>query len=181
MAAAEVEVTRVTGLDTVLQTTIDLLRQAEARIHRDLAPVLNAAIAAQLPRISGGRYVEAAVDPADLAIKVKSASDGRWREAKRLSHGTREQIYLLLRLAMTEQLVRAGEVAPLLCDEVTVQSDQDRARAILDLLHDASRARQVLVFTHDERTLAWAEANLNHDEDRLIRLDPALVRPVPAV
>ena len=117
----------MTGLDTVLQTTLTLLREAERRIHRDLAPVLGAAIAAQLPAISGGRYVEAAVDPADLAVRVKSAGDGRWREARRLSQGTREQIYLLLRLAMTEQLVREGEVAPLLCDEVTVQSDQVRA------------------------------------------------------
>jgi ABC-type lipoprotein export system ATPase subunit len=177
VAAAEVEVARVTGLDAVLQKTIELLRQAEARIHRDLAPVLNAAIAARLPRISGGRYVEAAVDPADLAIKVKAADDGRWREARRLSHGTREQIYLLLRLAMTEQLVRGGEIAPLLCDEVTVQSDQDRARAILDLLHEASRDRQVLVFTHDERALTWADENLDGPDDRLVRLGPALVRP----
>jgi DNA repair protein SbcC/Rad50 len=176
VAAAEAEVVRVTSLDAVLQKTVELLRRAEARIHRDLAPVLNAAIAAQLARISGGRYVEAAVDPADLAIKVKAADDGRWRDARRLSHGTREQIYLLLRLAMTEQLVRGGEIAPLLCDEVTVQSDRDRGRAILDLLHEASRGRQVLVFTHDERALAWAEENLDPTNDRLIRLGPTLAQ-----
>ncbi len=173
LAAADVEVVRVTGLDEILQTTMTLLREAERRIHRDLAPVLGGAIAAHLPSISGGRYVEAAVDPADLAVTVKAAADGRWRDARRLSHGTREQIYLLLRLAMTEQLVRDGEVAPLLCDEVTVQSDEGRATRLLDLLHEVSAERQVVVFTHDERALAWAEGALHGEPDRLIRLDEA--------
>ncbi len=173
LAAADAEVVRVTGLDEVLQTTMALLREAERRIHRDLAPVLGGAIAAHLPSISGGRYVEAAVDPADLAVKVKAAVDGRWREARRLSHGTREQIYLLLRLAMTEHLVSDGEVAPLLCDEVTVQSDQGRATRLLELLHEVSAGRQVVVFTHDERALAWAEGALHGDPDRVIRLDGA--------
>jgi len=173
LAAAETELARVTDLDRVLQTTLGLLRAAETRIHRDLAPVLGAAIAAELPRISGGRYVEAAVNPADLAVRVKAADGGRWRDAQRLSHGTREQIYLLLRLAMTEQLVTQGEVSPLICDEVTVQSDQVRAFELLDLLHETSRTRQVVVFTHDERALAWAEANLTGDDDRLVRLASA--------
>ncbi len=173
LAAAETELARVTDLDRVLQTTLGLLRAAETRIHRDLAPVLGAAIAAELRRISGGRYVEAAVNPADLAVRVKTADGGRWRDAQRLSHGTREQIYLLLRLAMTEQLVSQGEVAPLICDEVTVQSDQVRAFELLDLLHETSRTRQVVVFTHDERALAWAEANLTGDDDRLVRLASA--------
>ncbi len=171
--AARTEVDRVTDLDVVLQTTMHLLREAETRIHRDLAPLLGAAIAAQLPRISGGRYVEAAVNPADLAVRVKTADGGQWREAKRLSHGTREQIYLLLRLAMTQHLVREDEVAPLLCDEVTVQSDQRRATQLLELLHEVSRDRQVVVFTHDERALTWAETALDGEGDRLIRLDEA--------
>jgi len=29
------------------------------------------------------------------------------------------------------------------------------------------------VFTHDERALAWAEANLTGDDDRLVRLASA--------
>ena len=173
LAAAESELARVTGLDQVLQTTLGFLRQAEERIHRDLAPVLGAAISARLPRISAGRYIEATVNPADLAVRVKAADDGRWREARRLSHGTREQIYLLLRLAMTEHLVTPGEVAPLICDEVTVQSDQVRAFELLDLLHETSAERQVVVFTHDERALAWAEASLTDGADRLQRLTPA--------
>ncbi len=173
LAAAETELYRVVGLDRVLQATLGLLRQAEARIHRDLAPVLGAAITAELARVSNGRYIEATVNPADLAVRVKAADGGRWREARHLSHGTREQIYLLLRLAMTDQLVTPAEIAPLLCDEVTVQSDQVRAFELLDLLHESSRSRQVVLFSHDERALAWAETHLTGEADRLIRLASA--------
>jgi ABC-type lipoprotein export system ATPase subunit len=74
---------------------------------------------------------------------------------------------------MTQHLVREDEVAPLLCDEVTVQSDQRRATQLLELLHEVSRERQVVVFTHDERALAWAETALDGEGDRLIRLDEA--------
>ena len=67
-------------------------------------------------------------------------------------------------------------MAPLICDEVTVQSDQVRAVELLDLLHETSAERQVVVFTHDERALAWAEANLTDADDRLVRLaaNPAM-------
>lgn len=170
--AAAAELDRVKRLDIILGHTLRLLRQAEQRVHRDLAPVLGGSIAARLPRVSGGRYLDAAVNPADLAVRVKAADGGHWRDARRLSHGTREQIYLLLRLAMTEHLVRAGEVAPLICDEVTVQSDERRARELLDLLHDLSAERQVVVFTHDERALAWARERLRGADDRLVELRP---------
>jgi len=170
--AAAAELDRVKRLEVILGHTLRLLRQAEERVHRDLAPVLGGSIAARLPRLSGGRYLDAAVNPADLAVRVKAADGGHWRDARRLSHGTREQIYLLLRLAMTEQLVRAGEVAPLICDEVTVQSDERRARELLDLLHDLSAERQVVVFTHDERALAWARERLRGADDRLVELRP---------
>ena len=169
-AAAGLELQRVEYLDRVLETTLTILRRAEERIHRDLAPILNASIAGRLPRISAGRYLEAAVNPADLAVRVKAADGGQWRDARRLSHGTREQIHLLLRVAMTEQLVTPGEIAPLLLDEVTVQSDRRRATELLDLLHDLSRERQVILFTHDERALDWARQALNESTDRLIEL-----------
>ncbi len=172
-AAATAELERVELLDRVLETTLTLLRQAEQRVHRDLAPILNASIAARLPRISAGRYLEAAVNPADLAVRVKAADGGQWRDARRLSHGTREQIHLLLRVAMTEQLVTPGEIAPLLLDEVTVQSDQRRATELLDLLHDLSRERQVILFTHDERALAWARQAFAGPADRLVELGAA--------
>ena len=128
LADASTERARVVSLLEVLVETNRLLRGAEERVHRDLAPILAAAITRWLPRVSGGAYVDASVDPADLSVRVKEAKSGRWRSALLLSEGTREQIYLLLRVAMAQQLATTGETAPLLLDEVTVQADT-RAQA----------------------------------------------------
>jgi len=168
--AARAELGRVVALSEILDDAIRLLRGAEERVHRDLAPVLKEGVTRYLPAVSGGSYLEASVDPRDLSVRVKEAATGAWRQASLLSEGTREQIYLLLRAAMAEHLVADGERAPLLLDEVTVQSDDARRHELLGVLHELSRDRQVILFTHDERVAAWAEANLQAPRDALLRL-----------
>ncbi|HET6379931.1 MAG TPA: hypothetical protein VFH63_02695, partial [candidate division Zixibacteria bacterium] len=164
------ELTRVEELGRVIDETIRLLRAAEERVHRDVAPVLAGAVTRWLPTISDGAYSEASVDPATLAVRVKEAATGEWRDARLLSEGTREQIYLLLRVAMAQHLVTTGETAPLLLDEVTVQSDPDRKRRLLDVLHALSAERQVVLFTHDDDVVGWAEGCLDGERDALVRL-----------
>ena len=98
-----------------------------------------------------------------------------------LSEGTREQIYLLLRVAMAEHLVTPGEMAPLLLDEVTAQADAERKRRILGVLHELSADRQVILFSHDDDVLAWAADSLAEPRDRLIRLGTSVSSPLPGV
>src|SRR3546814_11365489 len=78
----------------------------------------------------------------DWSSDVCSSDLGAWRQARLLSGGTREQIYLLLRVAMAQHLVTTGEMAPLLLDEVTAQADTDREREILDMLLALATDRQ---------------------------------------
>ena len=177
LADAAAELSRVTDLQEVLAETTRLLRAAEERVHRDLAPILAAAITRWLPRVSGGAYIDASVDPADLSVRVKEASSGRWRSALLLSEGTREQIYLLLRVAMAQHLVTTGETAPLLLDEVTAQADAERKSQLLDVLHELSAERQIILFTHDDDVIDWAARTLAEPSDRLIEL--RAVAPAP--
>jgi hypothetical protein len=168
MARRELE--RVEQLGRVVDETMRLLRAAEERVHRDVAPILAGAVTRWLPVVSDAAYTETSVDPATLAIRVKEAATGEWREARLLSEGTREQIYLLLRVAMAQHLVTTGEVAPLLLDEVTVQSDPERKRRLLDVLHALSTERQVVLFTHDDDVVSWAGEHLAPERDALVRL-----------
>jgi len=170
VAAARRELERVKELAEVIDQTLVLLTAAERRVHRDLAPVLAAAIQRWLPQVSGGAYLEAGVNPRDLSVEVKEARSGQWRDARLLSEGTREQIYLLLRVAMAQHLVSTRETAPLLLDEVTVQSDGVRKRELLAVLHALSADRQVILFTHDDDVINWATTALNPARDKLIRL-----------
>jgi uncharacterized protein YhaN len=176
--AARIELARVQDLAAVVDETLNLLEAAERRVHRDLAPILTASVQHYLPAITGGAYVEVGMNPRDLSVDVKEARTGQWRDARLLSEGTREQIYLLLRVAMAEHLVTTAETAPLLLDEVTAQSDPERKGRMLDVLHALSADRQVILFSHDDDVTEWAARSLHEPQDRLVRLGSPAATPL---
>jgi len=177
--AARLELARVQDLAAVIDETLTLLEAAERRVHRDLAPILTASVQRHLPAITGGAYLEVGMNPRDLSVDVKEARTGQWRDARLLSEGTREQIYLLLRVAMAEHLVTTDDMSPLLLDEVTAQADAQRKRRVLDVLHALSSDRQVILFSHDDDVVAWAADSLSEPRDRLIRLATPAAAPLP--
>lgn len=180
LASARLELQRVESLARTIDETLRLLRTAEERIHRNLAPILAAAVGRWLPIVCDSAYTEVSVDPADLSVRVKEARSGQWREAKLLSEGTREQIYLLLRVAMAQHLVTSGETAPLLLDEVTAQADPERKRQLLGVLHHLSQERQIVLFTHDDEVADWADQVLRTPTDAVVRLrTPGAIGIVP--
>ena len=170
LAAAETEFKRVRELDRLTAATLEFLRTAKEQVQHDIAPRLADAIADRLPQVTGGRYQEARVNPEDLNIQVR-ATGGKWRDATLVSQGTSEQIYLLLRLALAEQLVTTNETAPLLLDDVMVQSDRGRTMALLALMHEVSQTRQVILFSQEGAVREWAVENLASSRDSLVLLD----------
>lgn len=171
LSLAETELARVQRLDATLLQTRDFLGRAQDRVHRSIAPALREALNKWLPRVTNGRYTESVVDPETLEVKVRGAG-GNWREASLLSRGTAEQVYLLLRIALVEHLTRPrGEVCPLIFDDVMVQSDEFRKKALLELLHEVSAERQVILFTMEPSVADWARGNLREPADLLICLD----------
>lgn len=174
LTAAEAELARVEALGRTLASTIEFLRAAQERVHRDLAPRLTEAVTHWLPRVTQGRYVAAIVNPGNLAVQVRS-STGQLRDASSLSHGTEEQVYLLLRLALARLLVRAGEVAPLILDDITVQSDRTRSVALLETLLAVSAENQVILFTQEDDVRDWARRELTGERDQILELGPELL------
>ncbi len=169
LAWAETESARVEDLDWTITQTRSFLAKAQEKVQGDIAPVLAATLSAWLPRITGGRYVDAIVDPACLAVEV-SGPDRRFLRAESLSHGTAEQIYLLLRMALARHLTTPGESCPLLLDDVTVHADATRTVQILALLHEVSREQQVVVFSQERLVADWARSNLTEPYDCLVEL-----------
>jgi DNA repair protein SbcC/Rad50 len=165
LAHARAELDRLERLEEVLDTTRGFLVDAQERVHRTIAPLLAEKLQIRLAQITDGRYREVTVDPESLHVQVRDA-EGRWRDASVLSHGTAEQIYLLLRVAMAEVLTPVGASCPLLLDDTTVHSDSDRTLAVLDVLHEVSADHQVVLFTQEQDVLAWARESLG-ERDRL--------------
>ena len=128
-----------------------------------------------LPHVTGGHYVDLEVSPADLSIKLVDVAGARCN-ADQVSHGTMEQVYLLLRLALAQLLSDRDETAPMVLDDVTVQSDDDRTVGILTLLSEQAAQRQVILFTQEREVVDWAERNLLPERDKLIALRPDSIR-----
>jgi exonuclease SbcC len=169
LVRAEAEVAELRQLDSVLERTREFLAIAQDRVHRDIAPVLAEGLRAWLPRVTNGRYTHVVVDPQTLEVQV-SGSDGQLRYAHLLSHGTAEQIYLLLRAVMARHLTEPGEVCPLVLDDVTVHCDAERQQAVLDVLRELSTERQVILFTQEDAVLKWARQKLVEPRDRIVEL-----------
>jgi uncharacterized protein YhaN len=167
--AAAAELTRVRELDRILTLTKTYLTRAQERVHRDIAPRLAGALRRDLAAITADRYTDAVVDPASLVVQVRGAG-GRLRDADRLSLGTAEQVYLLLRVALAEQLVKPGESCPLLLDDVTAHADHDRTEQMLRLLLGVAARHQVVLFTQQEQVRDWAKVHLDGDHHALREL-----------
>ena len=164
LEAAKQELVEVRALESVLDRTMVFLKAAEQQVQRNIAPVLKGLVEPRLGRVTGGRYAQITVDPATLEVNVVD-SVGAPRAASNLSHGTAEQVYLLLRVALAEHFGKSGESAPFLMDDVTVQSDRVRSKAILQVLHDLSTIHQIVLFTQEDDVLEWAKVNLRGPND----------------
>ena len=162
LAAAQEQLAWLEELDETLATTQRFMSAAQEQVQRDLAPVLTQTLEQWLPSVTAGRYRRAIVDLATLDVQV-CGEDGRWRRASLLSHGTAEQIYLLLRVSLARHLTAGRDRCPMLLDDVTVHADDGRTEAILDMLHRMSTEQQVIVFTQERRVAAWAADHLTEE------------------
>ena len=103
--------------------------------------------------------------------------DGASVPAQLLSHGTAEQVYLLLRVAIVERLANKRRPCPLVMDDITVQSDTQRTTAILETLQTLAGERQIILFTQEDDVLRSAQEHLRLDTvDRLHQLSSPRVQ-----
>jgi uncharacterized protein YhaN len=77
-----------------------------------------------------------------------------------MSTGSRDQLYLALRLASLETYLERHEPLPFIVDDVLIHFDDDRARAVLRVLAEFSKRTQVIFFTHHEHLVRLAEGTL---------------------
>ncbi len=71
-----------------------------------------------------------------------------------LSRGTREAVYISLRLALASSFARRGALLPLVFDDVLVNLDAERVRAAAGLFRDfAKDGQQILMFTCHEHIM----------------------------
>lgn len=110
---------------------------------------------ATMARITSGRYGSVALDAefhATLAMGGRGAIG-----IDSLSRGARDAFYLSLRASLAQELA-AREPLPLLLDDPIAHLDEERRGTLLAFLEELAEEVQVILFTHDRRTLGQIRA-----------------------
>lgn len=139
-----------------------LSREIERYREEHQGPLLGAS-SGFFSRLTLGSFsgIKAGFDEKDRPCLRCVRADGTTEvDVSGLSDGTRDQLYLSLRLASLLRRAEVAEPMPLVLDDVLIQLDDQRAAAALAVLADVSRKMQVLFFTHHARLVDLARATV---------------------
>ena len=163
---------RVSELDQSVETAQARVRDLEAEVGalQLLDRELEAAAGAARERFAQpvmarlGPYLQIVFPEASLSLGEGFAVDKIARQAvsedrERLSHGTQEQLAILVRLGFARLLAETGSPAPLILDDALVYADDERIDRMFEALRLAAQTHQVLVLTCRERTFATLGGN----------------------
>ncbi|MGE0861725.1 MAG: ATP-binding protein, partial [Gammaproteobacteria bacterium] len=127
--------------------------------ERHQGPLL-ARAAALFSRITVGSFAGLVVDWDDDGQRLMGERPGGERvPVSGLSHGTRDQLYLALRIAAVEQHLASRGPLPVIVDDLLAQFDDDRALATLEVLAELATRTQVLCFSHHRHLLTLVEGS----------------------
>ena len=124
-----------------------LLQTAYEKMKNTVTPKFTENLSKNIHQITDGKYTNVMVqDDNGLVVELEN---GNYVEANRLSVGTIDQLYLSLRLSMTEDL--SSEKMPIILDEAFAYYDTKRLENILNYLANTYPDRQIILFTCTER------------------------------
>jgi uncharacterized protein YhaN len=164
--AAIASVTRISAEALLYHAGSCLLRHGIERLRNVGNNGLVQRIGAAFARITGGAFSGVAADedesgaPFLLAIEADGKTEKRIGE---LSDGTRDQLFLALRLVMVEDYARKAPALPFIADDLLQTSDDyGRTANALVALSDLSRHAQVIVLSHHRQMVEIARALPEH-------------------
>jgi uncharacterized protein YhaN len=172
-----------------LTVTHEVLSQVKADYEKNRQPEALRDASKYLARFTSDRYVRVWTTFGEDTLLVQDAQ-GHSLHVEQLSRGTREQLFLSLRMAIVGMFARRGAHLPMILDDVLVNFDNERAGAGIEvLLEFAKRGHQVIVFTcheHVARMFKLRGADVRRlpesgrpGQDRPFELEEMLKEPEP--
>ncbi len=115
--------------------------------------------------------LDAEFNAEDVPVLVGSRPGGTTVAVEGMSEGTRDQLYLALRLAALERYLEEHEPMPLILDDLLITFDDERTKAILPQLAALAGRTQVFLFTHHEHLVELCRQTLGEGRFQIHRLD----------
>lgn len=167
----EEQLARVTAFRSAVEMAHGVLEELSRESYAEWADVLNERASEALAYLVPG-YHDLRFDET-LAFNLRENATGERRGQEdidlRFSGGTRDQIYLACRLALSGYLSSGRIRLPLILDDPFANFDDDRfTRAMNVLLDKYSRRHQVIILScHEARHRAWQDRHPELFADRI--------------
>ncbi len=147
-----------------LQLAMHFLRAQIEQFRRQNQGPLLAKAGAVFSAITQGSFagLATAYGADDVPVLV-GVRNGEEIGVEGMSEGTRDQLYLALRLAAIERHQQHHEPMPVVLDDLLITFDDHRASAILPILSDLGSRTQLLLFSHHRHLLDLARDALPAD------------------
>jgi chromosome segregation ATPase len=134
----------------VAEIAAEKITKISDSIKGNFMPLLRKSISDNFAYLTGEKYKSVDIDE-DMNITVMSEEENdRKINLESLSGGTLDQLYLSLRIALSNILSGNNNI-PLILDDSFVQYDSKRLKKSLEMLSRESERRQVILFTCQER------------------------------
>ena len=144
------EHTRLEARRSALEMAAEELTAADEEMNALFAPALSRRTQEIFSRLTGERYEELSLSR-ELTASLRRSGEGVAHPDLLVSRGTRDQLYLALRLALCAMTSPGEEPCPIVLDDALVTFDDERLGLALDYLRELSQQRQILLFTCQSR------------------------------
>ena len=155
---------RIEGLETqrrslqreydAIALALEVLAASNGALQNRFSPALGQRAAEIFTQLTRGKYDKVLLSK-ELAPSAQEAGAMVPHEAALLSQGAADQLYLAVRLAISDMVLPAENAVPIVLDDALVNFDDGRMAAALDYLVELSKTRQILLMTCQSREAAY--------------------------
>ena len=116
------------------------------RAERERQPELLKKASFYLERFTCGVYTRVYNSARENLLKVATPDSPEGKNASQLSRGTREQLFLALRMALIDSLWQDEEMLPVVFDDIFVNFDTNRRNAAWQTIRSFAADKQLIIF-----------------------------------
>ena len=92
-----------------------------------------------------------------------------------MSDGTKDQLYLALRISSIEKYCEENEPIPFIVDDILVHFDNERSKITLEILLELSKKTQIIFFTHHGHLVDLIDETIKSTDYQFIEINKETV------
>ncbi len=147
LAVVQARINRLEDTYNAITIAQKTLADTTTELQRRFAPRITQRTQALFSQLTGGRYTRLTIGE-DLSLSVAAQDQDTLCSVQYPSDGTVDQLYLALRLAVSEELTPE---APLILDDALVRFDDERLEKAMEILRQTAESKQIILFSCQKR------------------------------